>query len=40
MIAFGTISGGVGAKLTGDNFWQGVFFWLVVGGLNYAVYLL
>lgn len=35
MIAFGTISGGVGAELTGGNFWQGAVTGLVVSGLNH-----
>lgn len=35
MIAFGTVSGGVGAKLTGGNFWQGAATGLVVSGLNH-----
>jgi len=35
MIAFGTISGGLGAKLSGGNFWQGAVTGLVVSGLNH-----
>ena len=35
MIAFGTISGGAGAALTGGNFWQGAVTGLVVSGLNH-----
>jgi RHS repeat-associated protein len=35
MIAFGTVSGGVGAELTGGNFWQGAVTGLVVSGLNH-----
>ncbi|KAF2515009.1 hypothetical protein EYY60_02830 [Flavobacterium zhairuonense] len=35
MIAFGTVSGGVGAQLTGGNFWQGAVTGLVVSGLNH-----
>ncbi|KQB37713.1 RHS repeat-associated core domain-containing protein [Flavobacterium aquidurense] len=35
MVAFGTVSGGVGAKLTGGNFWQGAVTGLVVSGLNH-----
>lgn len=35
MIAFGTVSGGAGAALTGGNFWQGAVTGLVVSGLNH-----
>ncbi|MDX6188023.1 RHS repeat-associated core domain-containing protein [Flavobacterium sp. Fl-318] len=35
MIAFGTVSGGTGAALTGGNFWQGAVTGLVVSGLNH-----
>ncbi len=35
MISFGTVSGGVGAQLTGGNFWQGAVTGLVVSGLNH-----
>lgn len=35
MIAFGTVSGGAGAELTGGNFWQGAVTGLVVSGLNH-----
>jgi len=35
MIAFGTVSGGAGAALTGGNFWQGAATGLVVSGLNH-----
>ncbi|GIZ07745.1 RHS repeat-associated core domain-containing protein [Flavobacterium sp. UMI-01] len=38
MIAFGTVSGGVGARLTGGNFWQGAVTGLVVSGLNHAMH--
>ena len=38
MIAFGTVSGGAGAALTGDNFWQGATTGLVVSGLNHAMH--
>jgi hypothetical protein len=38
MIAFGTIAGGAGAKLTGGNFWQGALTGLVVSGLNHAMH--
>lgn len=35
MIAFGTVSGGAGAALTGGNFWQGAVTGLVVSWLNH-----
>jgi hypothetical protein len=35
MIAFGTIMGGVGAELTGGNFWQGAATGLMVSGLSH-----
>lgn len=35
MIAFGTVSGGAGAYLTGGNFWEGAATGLVVSGLNH-----
>jgi len=38
MIAFGTVSGGVGARLTGGNFWEGAITGLVVSGLNHAMH--
>lgn len=38
MIAFGTVSGGGGAALTGGNFWQGAVTGLVVSGLNHAMH--
>lgn len=38
MIAFGTISGGAGAALTGGNFWQGAVTGLVVSGLNHGMH--
>ncbi len=38
MISFGTVSGGVGAQLTGGNFWQGAVTGLVVSGLNHAMH--
>ncbi|KUJ59122.1 hypothetical protein AR687_24780 [Flavobacteriaceae bacterium CRH] len=38
MIAFGTVSGGAGAVLTGGNFWQGAVTGLVVSGLNHALH--
>lgn len=38
MIAFGTLSGGAAAKLTGGNFWQGAATGLAVAGLNHALH--
>lgn len=38
MIAFGTVSGGTGAALTGGNFWQGAVTGLVVSSLNHAMH--
>ena len=38
MIGFGAISGGVGAELTGGNFWQGVITGGVVSGLNHVMH--
>ncbi|HRB70453.1 MAG TPA: RHS repeat-associated core domain-containing protein, partial [Flavobacterium sp.] len=38
MIAFGTVSGGAGAALTGGNFWQGATTGLIVSGLNHALH--
>jgi hypothetical protein len=38
MIAFGTVSGGAGAALTGCNFWQGALTGLLVSGLNHAMH--
>ncbi|WP_347053593.1 RHS repeat domain-containing protein [Flavobacterium olei] len=38
MIAFGTVSGGAGAAMTGGNFWQGAVSGLVVSGLNHAAH--
>lgn len=40
MIAFGTVSGGVGAELTGGNFWQGAATGLVVSGLNHYMHMI
>ena len=40
MISFGTVSGGVGAALTGGNFWQGAVTGLVVSGLNHAAHMM
>lgn len=38
MIAFGTVSGGAAARLTGGNFWQGAVTGLVVSWLNHEVH--
>jgi hypothetical protein len=38
MIAFGALSGGVGAELSGGNFWQGVVIGGTVAGLNSAMH--
>lgn len=38
MIAFGSVSGGAGAALTGGNFWQGAATALVVGTVNHAMH--
>ncbi|MDY3530002.1 SpvB/TcaC N-terminal domain-containing protein [Riemerella anatipestifer] len=35
MIAFGALAGGVGAELTGGNFWQGAVTGGIVAGLNH-----
>ncbi|PXY39074.1 hypothetical protein DMB65_19545 [Flavobacterium cheongpyeongense] len=40
MIAFGTVSGGAGAALTGGNFWQGAVTGLVVSGLNHYAHMI
>ncbi|UPT70707.1 MAG: hypothetical protein M0D53_16850 [Flavobacterium sp. JAD_PAG50586_2] len=37
-LAFGTVSGGAGASLTGGNFWQGAVTGLVVSGLNHLMH--
>ncbi|OWP82982.1 hypothetical protein BWK59_12960 [Flavobacterium davisii] len=37
-ITFGAISGGVGAELSGGNFWQGVVIGGIVVGLNHAMH--
>ncbi|HEU4496920.1 MAG TPA: hypothetical protein VFR70_07705 [Flavobacterium sp.] len=37
-IAFGTVSGGAGAALTGGNFWQGAATGLTVSLLNHAMH--
>ena len=38
MIAFGALSRGVGAELSGGNFWQGALIGGVVAGLNHAMH--
>ncbi|HEX9980164.1 MAG TPA: RHS repeat-associated core domain-containing protein [Flavobacterium sp.] len=38
MIAFGTVSGGAGASLTGGNFWQGAATGFIVSSLNHALH--
>lgn len=38
MVAFGAISGGVGAELSGGNFWQGAVTGGIVAGLNSAMH--
>ncbi|GGF10728.1 RHS repeat-associated core domain-containing protein [Flavobacterium limi] len=37
-IAFGALSGGVGAELTGGNFWQGAVTGGIVAGLNHVLH--
>lgn len=37
-IAFGTVAGGVGAELTGGNFWQGAATELMVNTLNHGIH--
>lgn len=37
-IAFGAMAGGVGAELTGGNFWQGALVGGIVAGLNHAMH--
>lgn len=37
-IAFGAVSGGIGAELSGGNFWQGAVIGGVVAGLNHAMH--
>lgn len=39
-IAFGAISGGVGAELTGGNFWQGAVIGGFVAGLNHGLHMI
>ncbi|MGH1519542.1 RHS repeat-associated core domain-containing protein [Chryseobacterium sp. JK1] len=37
-VFFGALSGGVGAELTGGNFWQGVVIGGIVAGLNHGLH--
>ncbi|AZI20635.1 RHS repeat domain-containing protein [Chryseobacterium taklimakanense] len=37
-ILFGAVAGGVGTKLTGGNFWEGVLIGGIVAGLNHAMH--
>nr|WP_262915806.1 RHS repeat-associated core domain-containing protein [Chryseobacterium taklimakanense] len=37
-IAFGAVSGGIGAELSGGNFWQGAVIGGIVAGLNHAMH--
>lgn len=38
MIGFGALAGGVGAELSGGNFWQGALTGGIVAGLNHAIH--
>lgn len=38
MVAFGALSGGIGAELSGGNFWQGAVTGGIVAGLNHAMH--
>lgn len=38
MIAFGALSGGIGAELSGGNFWEGAVIGGIVAGLNHAMH--
>lgn len=38
MVAFGALSGGVGAELSGGNFWQGAVTGGIVAGLNHVMH--
>lgn len=38
-VAFGALSGGVGAELTGGNFWQGAVTGGIVSGLNHGLHM-
>lgn len=37
-VAFGAISGGIGAELSGGNFWEGAVTGGIVAGLNHAMH--
>ncbi|WP_392436804.1 hypothetical protein ACF3N7_07280 [Cruoricaptor ignavus] len=37
-VAFGALSGGIGAELSGGNFWQGAVIGGIVAGLNHAMH--
>ncbi|AZI20640.1 hypothetical protein EIH08_07880 [Chryseobacterium taklimakanense] len=37
-VAFGALSGGIGAELSGGNFWQGALIGGIVAGLNHAMH--
>ncbi len=39
LFLFGTLAGGLGAELSGGNFWQGAATGLMVSGLNHAMHL-
>ncbi len=39
-IAFGALSGGVGAELSGGNFWQGAIAGGIVSGLNHVMHMM
>lgn len=38
MIAFGALSGGIGAELSGGNFWEGAVIGGMIAGLNHAMH--
>lgn len=38
MVSFGALSGGLGAELSGGNFWQGAVTGGIVAGLNHALH--
>ena len=37
-VAFGALSGGIGAELSGGNFWEGAVIGGIVAGLNHAMH--
>lgn len=37
-VAFGALSGGIGAELSGGNFWQGAVTGGIVAGLNHSLH--